>query len=165
MAVATGYDNRAIRHGSDTHIASREVVRSWLAGLPAGDAGFAVEACTGWRFVVEELVAAGFAAHLAEPADTATLRGRKRRGADARHLRLLLEQARLPESWVPHVHILDLRELVRLRKTLGDQRTQWQQRIHAVLFHHGLPSVSTRCAPSPPAAGCRPSICPTRRGC
>jgi transposase len=29
---------------------------------------------------------------------------------------------------------------VRLRKTLIDQRTQWKQRIHAVLFHHGLPT-------------------------
>ena len=51
----------------------------------------------------------------------------------------MLEQGRLPESWVPPAHILDLRELVRLRKTLNDQRVQWQQRIHAVLFHHGLP--------------------------
>lgn len=122
--------------------ATRRVFRGWLERLPAGDAAFAVEACTGWRFVVEELVAAGFAAHLAEPADTATLRGRKKRAktdrADARHLRELLEQGRLPESWIPPAHLLDLRELVRLRKTLNDQRVQWQQRIHAVLFHHGV---------------------------
>jgi transposase len=39
-----------------------------------------------------------------------------------------------PPSW-----ILDLRTTVRLRKTLVDQRTAWQQRIHAALFHHGLP--------------------------
>jgi transposase len=26
---------------------------------------------------------------------------------------------------------------VRLRKTLVEQRTEWLQRIHAVLFHHG----------------------------
>lgn len=92
---------------------------AWLAALPAGDAAFAVEACTGWRFVVEELVAAGFVAHLAEPADTPTPRGRKKRAktdrADAKHLRVLLEQGRLPESWIPPAHTLDLRELVRLR--------------------------------------------------
>jgi transposase len=123
--------------------ADREVFRSWLRSLPGGDAAFAVEACTGWRFVAEELTAEGFAAHLAEPADTATLRGRKKRAktdrADARLLRELLAQGRLPESWIPPPHILDLRGLVRLRKTLSDQRVQWQQRIHAVLFHHGLP--------------------------
>jgi transposase len=27
---------------------------------------------------------------------------------------------------------------VRLRKTLVDERTAWQQRIHALLFHHGI---------------------------
>jgi transposase len=123
--------------------ATREVLGSWLDQLPPGGGHVAVEGCTGWRFVAEELQAAGLSAHLAEPADTATLRGRKRRAktdrADARHLRELLEQQRLPESWIPPAHILDLRELVRLRKTLIDQRTQWKQRIHAVLFHHGLP--------------------------
>jgi transposase len=31
---------------------------------------------------------------------------------------------------------------VRLRKALMDQRTAWQQRIHAVLYHHGLPERS-----------------------
>jgi transposase len=33
---------------------------------------------TGWRYVTEELVAAGVAVHLAESADTAFARGRKR---------------------------------------------------------------------------------------
>jgi hypothetical protein len=37
-----------------------------------------VEGCAGWRYVAEELAAAGIAAHLAEPADTAARRGRKR---------------------------------------------------------------------------------------
>jgi transposase len=52
---------------------------------------------------------------------------------------------------------------VRLRKRLVDQRTAWQQRIHAALFHHGLPrptqellSGATRAwlerAPLPPAS-------------
>jgi transposase len=132
-----------VRRGQITP-ATRQVLRSWLGELPAGGGDVAVEGCTGWRFVVEELQAAGLTPHLAEPADTAMLRGRKRRAktdrADARHLRELLEQQRLPESWVPPAHLLDLRELVRLRKTLIDQRTQWKQRIHAVLFHHGLPT-------------------------
>jgi transposase len=53
-----------------------------------------VEATTGWRFLVEELEAAGHTAHLAEPTETAGLRGSKKRAksdrADARHLRELL---------------------------------------------------------------------------
>ena len=102
-----------------------------------------MEATTGWRFVVEELARAGFEPHLAEPADTAAARGRKRRAktdrADAKHLRVLLEQDRLPESWIAPAHILDLREMTRLRHSLAEPRGQWQQRIHAILYHHGVP--------------------------
>jgi transposase len=46
---------------------------------------------------------------------------------------------RLPESWIPPDHILDLRARVRLRHTLSNQRGEWQQRIHAALYHHGFP--------------------------
>jgi transposase len=46
---------------------------------------------------------------------------------------------KLPESWIAPCHILDLRARVRLRHTLVDQRGEWQQRIHAVLYHHGIP--------------------------
>src|SRR6266498_2963518 len=40
-----------------------------------GLVGLAVEACTGWRYVAEELARAGVVAHLGEPAETAALRG------------------------------------------------------------------------------------------
>jgi transposase len=103
----------------------------------------AVEGCTGWRYVVEEITAAGFDAHLAEPADTQAARGRKRRAktdrSDARLLRTLLADGDLPESWIPPLCVLEWRERVRLYKSLVDQRTQWIQRIHAELFQHGLP--------------------------
>ena len=46
---------------------------------------------------------------------------------------------RLPESWIAPEHILDLRARVRLRHTLSHQRGEWQQRIQAVLYHHGCP--------------------------
>ena len=81
--------------------------------------------------------------HLAEPAETAARRGTKKRAksdrADARHLRELLMVGRLPESWIPPEHLLDLRARVRLRHTLVDQRREWQQRMQAVLYHHGAP--------------------------
>jgi hypothetical protein len=59
--------------------------------------------------------------------------------ADARHHRELLLAGRLPESWIPPDHILDLRAEVRLRHTLIEQHSEWQQRIQAVLYHHGCP--------------------------
>jgi transposase len=93
--------------------------------------------------VVEELRAIGAGVHLAEPAETAARRGSKKRAkadrADARHLRELVMISRLPESWIPPDHLLDLRARVRLRHTLSDQRGEWQQRIQAVLYHHGCP--------------------------
>ena len=123
--------------------ATRERLSGWLSRFEGKEAAFALEATTGWRFVVEELEKAGIEAHLAEPADTRALRGPKKRAKtdrlDARHLRELLHQGRLPQSWIPPAHIQDLRTLVRTRKTLVEERTSWQQRIHAQLFHHGYP--------------------------
>jgi transposase len=123
--------------------ATRAELRAWLSQFADCQAEFAVEGTTGWRFVVEEIARAGQRAHLADPAETAARRGRKRRAktdnADCDlQLRLLLADE-LPESWIPPAPILELRTLVRLRKTLIDQRTAWQQRIHAQLFHQGVP--------------------------
>jgi transposase len=101
------------------------------------------EATTGWRFLVEELERVGAEVHLAEPAETSALKGKKRRAktdwADARHQRELLLIGRLPESWIAPAHILDLRARVRTRHLLTRQRCEWQQRMQAVLYHHGLP--------------------------
>jgi hypothetical protein len=91
--------------------ADRQLLRRWLeANVAQAPAAFAVEACTGWRFVVEELQRAGIEPHLAEPADTAAARGPKRRAktdrTDARHLRELLAGGRLPEAWIPPEQVL-----------------------------------------------------------
>lgn len=126
---------------------TRIELRDWLAQFPDDATGeFAFEGCTGWRYVAEELAAAGFRAHMAEPADTAALRGKKRRAktdrADAEHLRRLLCEGRIPESWIPPPFVSDWRSLVRLYKALLDTRKQWIQRGHAQVFHQGAPSVS-----------------------
>jgi transposase len=123
--------------------AHREPVRRFLGRFRGAELEVALEATTGWRFVVEELYAIGAGVHLAEPAETSARRGNKKRAksdrADARHLRELLMIERLPESWIAPDHLLDLRARVRLRHTLADQRGEWQQRIQAVLYHHGVP--------------------------
>jgi len=123
--------------------ATRSEFRRWLTRFSdVDDAVFATEGCTGWRFVVEELERAGIEAHLAEPADTAMLRGRKKRAktdrGDARHLRQLLIDGRIPESWIAPSHVLDVRTKARLYLALMDQRRAWQQRIQAMLFHEGV---------------------------
>jgi transposase len=123
--------------------ADRDGVRRFAAHFRGRELEVALEATTGWRFVVEELQAIGAQVHLAEPAETAARRGTKKRAksdrADARHLRELVMVGRLPESWIPPEQLLDLRARVRLRHTLVDQRREWQQRMQAVLYHHGVP--------------------------
>src|SRR3954447_20230661 len=123
--------------------ADRAGVRAFLERFHGRELEVALEATTGWRFVVEELRRIDADVHLAEPAETAGLRGPKKRAkgdrADARHLRELLMVKRLPESWIAPDHILDLRARVRLRHTLSEQRSEWQQRIQATLYHHGCP--------------------------
>jgi transposase len=123
--------------------ADRAGVRAFAARFRGREVEVALEATTGWRFVVEEFRAIGATVRLAEPAETAARRGTKKRAksdrTDARHLRELLMVRRLPESWIPPQHLLELRARVRLRHTLVDQRREWQQRIQAVLYHHGVP--------------------------
>jgi transposase len=126
--------------------ADRVHLRAWLARFSSrDDVEFAVEGCTGWRYVAEELAAAGITAHLAEPADTAFARGRKRHAktdkTDCRHLRQLLAEGRLPECWIPPGHILECRALLELYNDLRAEHTAWVQRIHAVFFHQGAPAL------------------------
>lgn len=132
---------------------ARDALREWLDGFEPGvDTHFAVEGTTGWRFVVEEVQAHGFTAHLVDPAELSALRGPKRRAKtdhkDCELMVNLLVEGRIPESWIPPAHILELRALVRLRKTLVDQRIEWQQRIQAQLFHQGLEPGLKMCDPA-----------------
>ncbi|MGC0250456.1 MULTISPECIES: IS110 family transposase [unclassified Pseudactinotalea] len=122
--------------------ADRSRLRSWLERFAGrDDVEFATEGCTGWRYVVEELTRAGVRAHLAEPAETAAARGPKRRAktdrADARLIRELLTDDRLPECYIPPSQILEYRALLELYHDLRREHTAWVQRIHAVLFHQG----------------------------
>lgn len=114
-----------------------------MVGWPARVGAFALEATTGWRYVVEDLLAAGFDAHMAEPADTAALRGQKRRARPTSVTPVSCAScwrwAGSPESWIPPAHIADLRETVRFWKKLVDECNCRQPRMHAVLYNAGLP--------------------------
>lgn len=129
--------------------ADRRQLRQWVQRFAGrGDVAFALEGCTGWRYVSEELQRVGIETHVAEPAETAALRGRKRRAktdrTDARHLRNLLHQQRIPDSWIPPTPVLEARATIRLYKDLLDERTGWLQRVQATLFHLGVPDLGTK---------------------
>ena len=84
-------------------------VEAWAAGFSGRVIHVAVEACTGWLFVSRALERCSAIVHLAEPVETSALRGRKRRAktdrADAKWLRQLLWEGRLPEAWLPPEHV------------------------------------------------------------
>jgi transposase len=128
--------------------AAPQAVREWPGRFAGEDVHVAVEACTGWLFVCEALVEAGATGHLAEPAETSAARGKKRRAKtdreDARWLRTLLAEGRLPEAWIPPAHVREWRTRTRLRKTLVDERTSWLARVQATLFHHGVTAAPNR---------------------
>jgi transposase len=124
--------------------ADRQHLADWLTRFdPAavGPVEFAMEGCTGWRYIAEEMAKAGVVAHLAEPADTSALRGPRRRAktdkADAKLLRELLATGRLPECYIPAEQALEYRAMLELYQDLRTQHTGWTQRIQAVCFHHG----------------------------
>ncbi len=89
--------------------ATPAAVERWAARFEDREVQVALEACTGWLFVSRALERAGATPHLAEPVETHALRGRKRRAKtdreDARWLRTLLAEGRLPESWIPPEHV------------------------------------------------------------
>src|SRR5258705_6812239 len=150
-------DNDGLVRWGQIRPATRKTLRGWLVEhCPDGDSEFALEGCTGWRYVCEELAAAGVGVHLGDPAEIAAARGPKKRAktdrADARLLRTLLLQGRFPESWIPPEQLLAGRSLGRLYCTLMDERRAWQQRIHAQGFHPGCPPIPALLSAAGPAA-------------
>jgi transposase len=106
-------------------------------------AAVAVEATTGWRWVVARLQQHGLDVRLVDPGRASALQGRRRRPKtdrlDARWLVQLLARELAPESWIPPEEIQRLRDTTRLRKALADERRRWAQRLHALLVQEGWP--------------------------
>ena len=89
---------------------------------------------------MEELHAAGITPHVAGPAGTAALRGKKRDAkTETRHLRVHLMAGDLPECWIPPGHVLEARATARLYKDLVDERAGGTS--------GSLPPCSTRVCP------------------
>ena len=121
---------------------TREAFGGWLDQFPeTAFVALAFEGCTGWRYVAEELTDRGFEAHMAEPAEAAALKGGKKRAktdrSDAEHLRVMLTEGRVTESWIPPKHVIDIRIMGRLYQAMMAERRRWLQRIHAQLFQQG----------------------------
>jgi transposase len=97
----------------------------------------ALEATFGWYWAVDALQKAGAEVHLVHPRGLPTMKQRrvKTEFRDARELADLLRINRLAESYIAPPELRALRELVRHRHKLCQQRT-------------GLRPASTRCSAS-----------------
>ena len=70
--------------------ADREHLAGWLTRFDpvvTGPVAFAMEGCTGWRYIAEEMAKAGVTAHLAEPAHKTTIASELAQPAAARQCR------------------------------------------------------------------------------
>jgi len=120
--------------------ADRVHLRAWLARFTESiDVHFAGRRMH--RLVVRHRGVSAGRMHVADPGEAAAARGKKQHAKtdklDALHLRRLLENHRLPESWIPPTHVCETRARVRLYEALQDERGDWMQRVRAVCFHQG----------------------------
>lgn len=100
----------------------------------------AVEACGFWAAFVELVEPWVERIVLAHPARVKAIASAKLKNdrVDSATLAHLLRANLLPEAWQADRATRDLRELLRMRVALGQQRTRWKNQIHATLHRHGL---------------------------
>jgi transposase len=128
-----GY-GKAIRVGHE-----RERMRAFLEGLPAGQR-IALETSGSYYWLVDEMERAGHVPELAH-ARTAQRRmeGRhKTDERDARGLAMLLRNGTLPRVWIPPAELRDQREMLRLRMSLVESRSEAKNRIHGALLRYNV---------------------------
>lgn len=104
------------------------------------DAKIAMEACYCWQPVYELLESMGYEVKLAHPMKTRIIAEAKIKtdATDSEALAHLLRANLLPTSYVPPRELRELRELVRLRTYLVQERTRFKNKIRAELAKRGI---------------------------
>jgi len=99
-----------------------------------------LEATYGWYWAADVLAAVGATVHLAHPLGIKGMSQRRVKTdlRDATDLADLLRLGRLPEAWIAPPELRQLRELVRHRVKLVNQRSGLKASVHAVLAKQGL---------------------------
>ncbi|HEX2064507.1 MAG TPA: IS110 family transposase [Acidimicrobiales bacterium] len=100
----------------------------------------AIEATLGWYWAVDVLEDLGCSVHLAHPLGIGGFENRRVKNdrLDARLLADLLRLGRLPEAWIAPKEVRELRELVRYRHKLVDDRSGLKAQVHSVLAKAGV---------------------------
>lgn len=100
----------------------------------------AIESMTGARFVHDQLELAGWDVRIADAQKTKGLAplACKTDRIDAWVLAELARRDLVPEVWLPGPAVRGQRERARFRLHLVHKRTSLKNRVHAILFQHGL---------------------------
>jgi transposase len=100
-----------------------------------------LEATYGWYWAADVLAGAGAGVHLAHPLGVRAFSYRRVKNdeRDAADLADLLRAGLLPEAWIAPAGVRALREVVRYRHKLVQQRTSCKDQVHAVLAKLGVP--------------------------
>jgi transposase len=99
-----------------------------------------LEATYGWYWAADVLAEAGAEVHLAHPLGVRAFSYRRvKNERDAADLADLLRAGLLPEAWIAPAGVRALREVVRYRHKLVQQRTSCKDQVHAVLAKLGVP--------------------------
>jgi transposase len=100
----------------------------------------AVEACGFWPAFLESVEPLVTRVVLVHPAKVKAIASAKLKNdrVDSATLAQLLRANLLPEAWKADRTTRDLREVLRLRVSLGQDRTRFKNQLHATLHQHGL---------------------------
>lgn len=100
----------------------------------------AVEACSFWPAFFEAVEPLGVRLVLVHPQRVKAIAAAKLKNdrVDSATLAHLLRARLLPQAWAPPAATRALRQQVRLRVALGQQRTRLKNQVHAVLHQQGL---------------------------
>jgi transposase len=118
---------------------TKEELDKFLESLPR-DSKIAMEACSVWQPVFEEIEEKGFDVHLAHPSKVKLIAEArvKTDKIDAKVLAHLLRTDMLPEAYVAPEHIRKPRTIARHRYSLVRLRASVKRRVHSILHKAGI---------------------------
>lgn len=118
---------------------TKEELDKFLESLPK-DSKIAMEACSVWQPVFEEIEEQGFDVKLAHTSKVRLIAEArvKTDKIDAKVLAQLLRMDMLPEAYVAPEHVRKLRTIVRHRYSLVRLRASVKHRVHSILHKAGI---------------------------
>ena len=113
---------------------------SFLLPFKPEETKIVMESTGVWEYIYEILESMKYNVKLANPVKTKAIAYAKVKtdAVDASTLADLLRANLVAESYIPPKGVRELRELTRLRKMVTKQRTQTENRLHAVLTKKGI---------------------------